>query len=69
MYPPTDAQLAPWAMEGSEMNSHALQNSFCMMLYGMEYPFGQIKSAVLILFSPSSLGPLLRMVFALYNTT
>jgi len=42
-----------------EMNSHPLQNSFCMMSYDMEYPFGQFKSAVLILFPPISYGPLL----------
>jgi len=38
------------------------------MSYGMEYPFGQFKSAVLIQFPPSSLGPSLRMALALYST-
>ena len=53
-------------MEKSEMHSQLLQNSFRMISYGMEYPFGQFKSAVLILFPPSSLGPLLQMALALY---
>ena len=66
--PPTDAQLAPQATEEREMNSHPLQNSFHMMPYGLEYPFGQFKSAVLILFPSSSLCPLLRMALALYST-
>jgi len=35
-----------------------------MMPYDIEYPFDQFKSDVLILFSPSSLGPLLRMALA-----
>jgi len=38
------------------------------MSYGMEYPFGQFKSAVQILFSPNSFGPSLQMALALYNT-
>ena len=50
------------------MNSHSLQNSFHVMSYGMEYPFGQFKSAVLILFPLSSLGPSLQMALAWYNT-
>jgi len=58
-HPLTDALLAPQAGEESTMNSHTLQNSSCLMLYLMEYPFGWFKSAVLILFPPSSLGPLL----------
>ena len=37
-----------------------------MMSYGMEYPFGQFGSAVLVLFPPSSLGPLVQMALALY---
>ena len=65
--PLTDAQLVPWAVEEREVNSHPLQNSFCMMPYGMEYPFVQFKSAVLILFPPSSLGPSLQMALALYS--
>jgi len=64
--PLTNAQLGPQAVEESQMNSHSIQNSFCLMLYGMEYPFGQ--SAVLIVFPPSSLGPLLRVSWSLYNT-
>jgi len=39
------------------MTSDALQNSFCTMPYGMEYPFGQFKSAVPILFPLQLLGP------------
>lgn len=37
----TDAQLAPQAAEERVMNSHPLLNSFCLILYGMEYPFGR----------------------------
>ena len=51
------------------MNSHSLENSFHVMPYGMKYPFGQLKSAVLIPFPPSSLGSLLGMALALYNAT
>ena len=51
--PPTYAQLAPRAAEESKMNSHPLQNSFHMMSYSMEYPFGQFKSAVLVLYTLS----------------
>ena len=39
-----------------------------LLLDVMEYPFGQFQSAVLILSPPSSLGPLLSVAFALYNT-
>ena len=39
-----------------------------MMSYGMEYPFGQFGLTVLILFPPSSLGPLVQMALALYYT-
>jgi len=53
-------------MEKSEMHSQLLQNSFCIISYGTEYAFGQFKSALLILFPPSSLGPLLQMALALY---
>ena len=67
-HPLTNAQLAPHSAEESHMHCHPLQNSFHVMSYGMEYPFGQLKSAVLILFPPSSLGPSLRMALALYNT-
>lgn len=49
----TSAQLTPLAVQESNMNSHPLQN-FCMMSYGTEYPFGQSKLAVLILFPPWS---------------
>ena len=67
-HPQTDAQLAPRAAEERKLSSHPLQNSFHMLSYGMEYPFGQFQSAVLILFSPSYLGPWLRTALALYNT-
>ena len=40
----------PWAMSAPSIISHSYKIS-----YGTEYPFGQIRSAVLILFSPSSL--------------
>jgi len=66
-HPLTNAQLAPKQWK-RELNSHPLQNSFRMMLYGMEYPFVQFKSDVLILFSLSSLEPSLGMDLALYNT-
>ena len=59
---PTDSQLGP-----EQWNSHSLQNSFCMMSYGMKYPYGQFKSAVLILFPPSSTGPSWRMALVSYN--
>jgi len=65
--PPTDSQLAPWAVEESQINFHPLQNSFHLMPYDMEYPFVQVKSAVLILFPPSSLGSSLQMALALYS--
>ena len=67
-HPPIDVQLTSWAAEKIEMKSHPLQNSFIMMSYDMEYSFGQFKSAVLILFPPRSLGLLLKMALALYNT-
>jgi len=38
------------------------------MSYGMEYLFGQFKSAILILFPLTSLDSQLRMALALYNT-
>ena len=40
------------------------------MSSGMQYPFGQLTSAVLILFPPSFLCPFLRtaLVLSLYNT-
>ena len=46
-HPLIDAHLDPWAAEEREKNSHPLQNSFHMMSYGMEYPSGLFKSAVL----------------------
>ena len=51
------------------MNSGPFQNSFRLMPYGMEYPFGQITLAVLIPF-PSSplLRALLRMALALCSS-
>jgi len=77
MYITNDTQLlttpdqhpaSPSEVEESEMNSHPLQNSFCMMWYSMEYPCGQFKSAVPILFLPTSLDPSLWMALALYTT-
>ena len=65
---PADAQLAPWAAKESTMNSHSLQNSFYMMSYDIEYLFGQFKSAIQILFSPSSLGLSLQTTLALCIT-
>ena len=65
---PADAQIASWVVQKQEMSSHPLQNSSRMMSYDMEYHFGQFKSAVLILFPPSSLGPSLRMMLTLHNT-
>jgi len=67
-WPLTNAQLTTQTVEKSQMNSHPLQNSFHMVSYDMEHPFVQFKSAVLILFPSSSLGPLLRMTLALYST-
>jgi len=63
-----DAQLAPWAVKKSKINSHPFQDSLHMMPYGTEYPFGQFKSAVLIPLPPSSLSPSLQMALALYRT-
>lgn len=65
---PADAQIASWVVQKQEMSSHPLQNSSRMMSYDMEYHFGQFKSAILILIPDSSLGPLLWMTLALYNT-
>lgn len=49
------------------MKFHSLQNSFCVMSYGVEYLFGQLKSAVLILSLPNSLDLSLRMALVLHN--
>lgn len=62
---PTNAQTAPSAAEESKVYSRPLQNSFHLMSYGMKYPFGQFKSAALILFPSNSLGPLLRTALAI----
>jgi len=51
-----------------KMKPHPIKNSFHLMTYGMEYPFGLFKSAVLILFPHSILGPSLMKALALYNT-
>ena len=68
--PPTNqCPVSFLVMEEIYMNFHPLQNSFHSMPYGMEYPFGQFKSAILILFPPTSLWSQLRMTLALYNTT
>jgi len=64
-----NAQLAPWAVEESQKNTQPLHNSFHLMSNVTEYPFGQFKSAVLILFHASSLGPSLWTAFAPYNNT
>ena len=45
----TNAQLGPQTVEEGKMNSHPLQHSLHTVSCGMEYPFGQFKSAVLIL--------------------
>ena len=64
---PANAQIAlQWVENRDELS---LQNSFHMMLYGMEYPFGKFKSAVLILFPPSSLGPSLSMASVHHHLT
>ena len=56
--------------EESKMSSHRVATSFHLMSSGMQYPFGQLTSAVLILFPPSFLCPFLRtaLVLSLYNT-
>ena len=41
-----------------KMKPHPIKNSFHLMTYGMEYPFGLFKSAVLILFPHSILWAL-----------
>jgi len=64
-HPLIGTQPAPQAVEESSLNCHPFQNSFCMMSYGTEYPFGQFQSALVILFPPSSLDTLLRMSLAL----
>ena len=58
-HPLTIAQLAPQVAEERGMNSYPLPNSFHLMSYGMEYPFGHFKS-VQILFLPSSFSPSLQ---------
>jgi len=64
---PDQCPASLWAAEEWD-ELPALQNSFCMMSYGTEHPFGQLESAVLILFPSSSLGPLLQMALGLHNT-
>lgn len=66
--PTTLAQLAPQAAVGARHELLPLHNSFHLMSYDTEYLFSQFKSAVLILFPSSSLGPSLRMALGLYNT-
>ena len=44
-----------------------VKHTFCMTSYGMEYCFGQFKSAALILFPSSSLGPSLRLALAVQH--
>lgn len=57
----------PQAAEEGDVNSHPLQKSFHIMSCGMWYPFGQFKTAILILLPLSSLSPALWMALALYN--
>ena len=57
-HPLIGTQPAPQAVEESSLNCHPFQNSFCMMSYGTEYPFGQFQSALVILFPPSILSGL-----------
>ena len=55
-----NGQLASKQWNGErEMNFHSPLNSFRLVPYCMEYPFGWFKSALLILFILSSLGPFL----------
>ena len=63
--PPVYTQPAPQAAEESPMNS-LLQKSF-RMSYDTEYPSGQFQLALLTLFPPSCLSPLMRMALAPYN--
>ena len=51
---PTNAQLAPRQAEERDALPHPSRPNSCIIPYGMEYCFGQFKSAVLILFPPSS---------------
>ena len=67
-HPPGDAQPIPQAAGAREMNCHPFQYSFLILSYGVEYPFSQFKSAVLILLPTGSLGPSLRTALSLYNT-
>ena len=63
-----NAQLALQAAGLSKMNSNPLQKSSCLMSHATEYPFGHFQSAVLVLFPPKCLGPLLQMALALDST-
>jgi len=54
---PNQCPASPQAVQASQMNSHSLQNSFHLMPYGMEYPFGKFNSSILIPFPPRLLGP------------
>ena len=55
-YLPTDAQPVPKQLLPGHFPTAF--SFFHMMSYGMEYPFGQFRSAVLVLFPPSSSYPL-----------
>ena len=66
-HPTNQCPGSPEAVQERGMHSQPLQNSFHLMSRGMEYLSGQFRSAVLILFPPSSLGPTLRKALALYN--
>lgn len=61
---PNDAELAHWAAKRQIVNSHPLQNSFHLMSYSTEYPFGLFKSAVPFLFPRASLGPSLWLALS-----
>lgn len=58
-YPLTDAQLGPKQQKREKKRLLFLSKlSFCVMSYGMEYPFGHLKSSVLFLSLPRCLGAL-----------
>lgn len=56
-HPPTDALPAPCS-ECLPAQLLSLFKLFHVISYGLEYPFGQFRSSVLVLSPPSSLCPL-----------
>ena len=55
-HPLTDAQPVPRQQKEAQKTPPCFfQLIFCMMLCGMEYPFGQFMATVLVLPPPSSL--------------